>query len=213
MQQARWEEALSSLKKAGDFLPATGPRREAARQVQQQCQHYAALDARLPAVLRRKEKPANAAEHLEFARLCTLKKHYAAAARLYADAFRATPRLAEEPRTRVRYDAACAAALAGCGRAEDGAELGDGERARWREQARRWLRADLAAWTKALDSDTAKAGELVRRTLTQWRGDPDLAGLREPDALDRLPAEERKEWSALWAEVGALLKRTTGPPT
>ena len=34
---------------------------------------------------------------------------------------------------------------------------------------------------------------------------------REPGALDKLPAEERKEWVALWAEVDALLNRATGP--
>ena len=41
-----------------------------------------------------------------------------------------------------------------------------------------------------------------------WRYDTDLAGLREPVALEKLSAEERKKWLALWSEVGALLSRT-----
>jgi hypothetical protein len=51
----------------------------------------------------------------------------------------------------------------------------------------------------------------VTNTLTYWQADPDLAGLREPSALDKLSAEERKEWLALWGEVEALLRRTAHP--
>jgi hypothetical protein len=211
MQQSRFDESAAAIKKASELLPALDPRHVQVRQLRQQCQRYKTLDARLPAVLWGTEKPANAVEQIEFAGLCVLKNRYAAAARLYDDALTTIPRSIDVTRNGLRYNASCAAALAGCGRGEDGAELDNGERARWREQARQWLRADLAVWTKALDSDTAKAGELVRRTLTKWRGEPDLAGLREPGALDRLPAEERKEWSALWAEIDALLNRTTGP--
>jgi serine/threonine-protein kinase len=44
--------------------------------------------------------------------------------------------------------------------------------------------------------------------LTHWQVDPDLAGLREPRALDKLSADEREECLALWKEVGAVLNRT-----
>jgi hypothetical protein len=37
---------------------------------------------------------------------------------------------------------------------------------------------------------------------------PDLVGVREPGALEKLSDEERKEWLALWREVEALLSRT-----
>src|SRR5260370_22251106 len=99
--------------------------------------------------------------------------------RLYADAFAADPTLADDLRAGHRYNAARAAALAGCGRGEDGAGTGEPERARWRAQARQWLRADLAAWGTTLDGDPA-ARHRLPQTLTRWRGDPDLAGLREP---------------------------------
>jgi hypothetical protein len=35
--------------------------------------------------------------------------------------------------------------------------------------------------------------------------------VRDPAALDRLPAGERKEWLALWAEVDDVLRRTGTP--
>ncbi|MFL5342944.1 MAG: hypothetical protein ACJ8F7_22650 [Gemmataceae bacterium] len=35
----------------------------------------------------------------------------------------------------------------------------------------------------------------------------DLAGLREPSALDRLSPDEREDCLALWKEVAAVLSR------
>ena len=36
---------------------------------------------------------------------------------------------------------------------------------------------------------------------------PDLAGVREPSELDKLPADERKKFAALWAQVAAVIDR------
>jgi hypothetical protein len=41
--------------------------------------------------------------------------------------------------------------------------------------------------------------------LARWRADQDLAELREPAELAKLPADERRDCLALWAEVGAQL--------
>jgi serine/threonine-protein kinase len=207
MQQAQFQEAAASLKKASDLLPVGNRNREQAGQQLQQCQRLLILDARLPLILKGTQKPANAAEQIEFGRLCILKKLYATAPRFFADAFALKPELAEELRTNHRYDAACSAALAGCGRGEDGAELSDAERARWRAQARVWLRADLDAWAKLLETSLAVDRAKVQKTLEWWRQDPDLAGLRDPDALAKLPPAERKECRRLWSDLDALLQR------
>ena len=209
MQQARFDEAAASLKKAGDLLPANHPRREEARQLQQQCQRYAILDARLPAVLLGTEKPANAAEQIEFARLCLYKKANAAAARFSRDAFTAEPKLAEVVPAGARYNAACAAALAGCGQGADADTLDDKERALWRRQALEWLRQDLAWWGKALDNGDAQTNAQVRQQMRHWQTDGDLAGVRVKDALARLPDEERKQWDRLWSDVDLLLRRVS----
>ena len=51
--------------------------------------------------------------------------------------------------------------------------------------------------------------ELVAKTLAHWKGDGDLAGVREASALDKLPEAERTEWRALWADVDGLLKKVS----
>jgi serine/threonine-protein kinase len=184
----------------------------------------------LPAFLRGEHQPRDNDERLALVGICQFQGRCHAAARLYADAFATEPALAEdlasacrsraplgdtqpvgrveELATECRYPAARCAALAGCGLGEDGAELSAAERTRWRKQARDWLQADLAVWAKTLDSGSPAARVLVRRLLTQWQADPDLAGLREPSALGRLSADERKECLALWKEVGLVLERT-----
>jgi hypothetical protein len=128
---------------------------------------------------------------------------------LYAEAFAAAPQLADDVRAGRRYDAACAAALAGCGQGDDQGKLSTAEQARLREQARRWLRADLAFWGKVVGGD-AGMKRLALKTLTHWQGDPDLAGLRDPRALDKLPPAERQECRSLWRDVDTLLKRARG---
>jgi serine/threonine-protein kinase len=159
----------------------------------------------LAAFLDGEYRPQDPDERRALLGVCRLTDRSLALARVFTDAFAADPRLAEGLRDGHRYAAARAAARAGCGRGAAAAGLGEPERARWRGQAREWLRADLAAWAKVLESDPAGAGQEVRQQLTRWRTDPELAGVREPAELDRLTAGERKDCLALWAEVGAVL--------
>jgi tetratricopeptide (TPR) repeat protein len=207
LQQARFTEALAALQKVRDLLPARDPRRRQVEQLVRHCQRQANLDARLPAVLQGTDKLAGAAEQIEFARLCLLRKRYAAAARFSRDAFAAEPKLAENVPSGNRYHAARGAALAGCGRGKDAVRL-DEQRAGWRQQALDWLRADLAWMGKVTDKANAQTKALIRRWLQDWQGNPDLAGVRDRAALDRLPEAERKQWLKLWADVSALLERT-----
>jgi hypothetical protein len=37
--------------------------------------------------------------------------------------------------------------------------------------------------------------------------DPDLASVRDREALDQLPEHERETWAQLWANVDALLQK------
>jgi serine/threonine-protein kinase len=210
-EQARFDEALALIKKGHDLLPARDPLREETRPLLQRCQRYMALDARLPRILKGAEKPQSAAEQIEFADLCRLKKLCTAAARLYAAAFAAEPKLAQDVPNGVRYNAACAAAQAACAQGKDPDKPDDKERARWRRQARDWLRQDLAWWGKALDNGNAQTRALVRERMQSWQTDSHLAPLREPSALEALSPEERKDCLALWQEVAALLGRVQTP--
>ena len=46
----------------------------------------------------------------------------------------------------------------------------------------------------------------VEQRLQGWQKDPALAGLRDGEALAKLPAEEREACRKVWAAVAALLK-------
>jgi Flp pilus assembly protein TadD len=169
-------------------------------------ERLAALDARLPDLRSGASRPASPAEGLEGAALCQLpcRRLYAATARFFADAFAAEPAAAEDLGKAYRYNAARAAALAGCGKGGDAAALDAKERARLRTQARDWLAADLAAWRKRLDTGKAEDRTLVGRTLDHWQKDEDFAGVRGDEALAKVPELERAAWRKLWADVDAL---------
>jgi serine/threonine-protein kinase len=161
----------------------------------------------LPAFMAGKYKPQNNDERLALLGASQFMNRTCTMARLYADAFATTPSLADELGAGHRYNAARAAALAGCGHGADATSLGEEERARWLEQARQWLRADLAARARGLDADPAATRGASRMALARWRHEPNLACVREPGELNKLPVVERKEYLALWADVAAVLAR------
>jgi tetratricopeptide (TPR) repeat protein len=162
----------------------------------------------LPAFLGGKHLPADNDERLGLLGVCQFENRTLTLARLYTDAFAADAMLADDFRTGRRAIAAVSAALAGCGQGEDAAGLVDAERAKWRTQAREWLRSDLAAWEKAIKADPAAHRDAARQRLRQWVNDPDLVWVRRPDLLEKLPAGERKDWAVFWSDVNAMLKST-----
>jgi hypothetical protein len=166
----------------------------------------AMLFPNLSAFLEGTYQPADQCERLAFVGAAQSNGLACASARLYADAFAAEPWLADDPVLARRYYAACMAAVAGCGRGKDALYLDDEERSRLRDQARQWLRAELAAWGKKLDTDRS-ANASVETALKRWRTDPDLAGLREPDFLERLPVAESRACREMWNEIDAQIER------
>ncbi len=111
---------------------------------------------------------------------------------LYAAAFAADPKLADDLKAGHRYNAACFASLAAAGQGEDAAKLDDAERTRLRKQALEWLRADLALCTKQLETGKPADRAEVQQTVRHWQKDTDLAGIRDAAALAKLPAENRR---------------------
>ena len=91
-----------------------------------------------------------------------------------------------------RYNAACTAALAGCGQGKDEPPPDEGARARWRKQAIEWLKADLAFWTKQVEAGPQQARAAGMQTLQHWKADTDLAGIREGFALAKPPEDRQK---------------------
>lgn len=187
-----------------DWLEAQILRREAERDLSELLPTLTPLSA----ILQGEAQPVDAAEAVVLAKLFAAKQLDAASTRLWEQAFAAEPALAEDLKAAHRYNAACVAALAGCGQGRDDPQPDDAARARLRRQALAWLQADLRLHAERPEIEVAE----VRGALESWTRDPDLAGVRDPDALDRLPEDERAAWRALWAEVDRLLQRAEGTP-
>jgi serine/threonine-protein kinase len=162
----------------------------------------------LPAFLDGKYQPRDNDERLALLGACQFTNRTRAIARLYACTFAAAPAMLDDLAAGHRYNAARSAALAGCGQGADAIGLGEGEGKQWRDQARQWLQADLAARARALGDGPMAARGVARTALNRWRMDPDLACVRDLRELDKLTPDERKEYLALWAEVDAILART-----
>jgi tetratricopeptide (TPR) repeat protein len=211
-QRGQFRQAVEAYRR-GHELGSKNPRwRYPSAQWLQEAERLAQLDERLAAVLEGKDRPKDAAERLAFAQICQLdsRKRYAAAARFYDEAFVADSKLACEQPSDHRYNAAWAAALAGCGQGKDADKLDTKERTRLRQLALDWLRADLKAWRQVLDKSPDKAGPAIAQQMQHWLQDADFAGVRGPEALGKLPEGERPGWLKLWADVAKTLAQTQG---
>jgi serine/threonine-protein kinase len=210
IEAGEYRAALEALARVDPGPPPADPKLGASTLISR-AEHLLALEPRLPAVVEGCDHPADAEVGAEFARLAFARHSYAAAARLWADAFAAWPRLAGNPTTGNRFQAARAAALAGAegGRPEDATDAPS--RARWREQAAAWLEADLAASASALESGTFRQRAPVLRRLGRWQVDPALAGIRDAHALAGIPEPERRSLRDLWRRIDALRAKAAAP--
>jgi serine/threonine protein kinase/Flp pilus assembly protein TadD len=213
LSKGQFAEALIHLR-SGHELGSKTPRWPyPSAQWVKKCERLVELDAKLPRILKAEVQPADAGERLALAQICQMHKSlYAAAVRFDADAFAEQPKLADDLQGQPRYNAACAAALAGCGQGEDAVKLTDAERAGFRKQALDWLRADLESWRRLLDKEPDRARPLVLQNLCHWLEDTDFAGVRGAEVLKRLPEAKRADWQRLWDHVEALRQRATAAP-
>jgi serine/threonine-protein kinase len=203
--------ALSAVRR-GHELGAKDPnwRYPSARWVRV-CERLVELDDKLPAFLAGKATPASAEEQIELADLCLRKHMNDVSARFFEAGFAAKPALANDLSNGLRYNAACAAVLAACGQAKDSEKIDDKERTRLRRQAQGWLRADLSAWHGRVEKEPDKSRPVLLQTLKHWLEDSDLASVRDPDKLSKLPTAEQEAWRSLWAEVAKTLERANKP--
>jgi hypothetical protein len=204
-------EAIECFREAARLAPALPVYRRALGQTER----WRELLPRLAAVAARPaepKRPFEILELLELARLCRepFQKRYALATRLYAGVFAGTFASSRYAAQEYGYDAARCAALAAAGRDSELTAVGVEEWGRLTGLARRWLRADLAL-RAAQARDPSRAAE-VRELLNHWKEDPDLAAVRDPAWLAAMPAPDRAEWVALWADVDAVLATAARPP-
>ncbi len=169
------------------------------------CERMSRLEARLAESTAGADEPAD--DWLPLAQLCYVRRHYATAADFYAKAIGASQKTADDCRAGHRFNAACAAALAGTGASDDAAGRTDAEKQSWRRQARDWLEKDLAHWTERVTVGGAAGRVDAGWYLTTWRQAGELSSLRDKPAIDQLPPNEREEWRGIWRQVDALIEQ------
>jgi tetratricopeptide (TPR) repeat protein/tRNA A-37 threonylcarbamoyl transferase component Bud32 len=207
-KQGHFDLAASELRQALD-LTSDASARETLHGELAKTERWQGLAPRLPALLSEDHAPRPPAETLDLAFLLHESQRYAQAARLFNEAMEQDPRLVADPTARVRYHAACAAALAADGRSHDEPALTDAERTSLRDRARKNFKSELATCTQTWHSGAPPARAEVPTTLRRWRVDPDLASVRESEPLSRLTPSEQTQWREFWAEVDRLLERSS----
>jgi tetratricopeptide (TPR) repeat protein/serine/threonine protein kinase len=216
VSQGHFVDALSNLERSHEIGSKSVDWKAPSAERVRECRRFIELEPRLPAILRDEDKPKDAEERLALAKLCGIKKLLAASVRFFEEAIVDRPGLGDDLRddrfTGERYNAACIAARAGSGRGKDDPPLGETARARLREKALGWLRADLTAWGKLLEGGAQLDRSRTARMLALWKRDPDLAGIRDEAELAGLPEGEREPFRALWADVEALRKKAVATP-
>ena len=211
LEQGAFNEAAESAQALLRLLPANHSFHEAAEN-RLKTARLQILEKRLPAVLAGTDK-AKAGDLLALAQMCQEKKRYPTAVHLFQEAFEAQSELAHSgaENKQHRYDAACAAALAGCGQGGEAGKLADKEKAKLRRQSRDWLQADLDLYVKKAKEHDIRSVFQVVLYLQHWQQDGDLARVRDPEELAKLPDDERKNWQKLWDDVRQTLKDAQGP--
>jgi tetratricopeptide (TPR) repeat protein len=207
-EQGRFVEALKPFQRCEELLSKSPNAQASAANRTRQCQRLIALESKLPAILSGEIQPANTGECLEFAALCgRYKRLPVSAVRLYMIAFAADPKQADDLLAQHRYKAACSAVQGAAGEGTDTELLPDKVQAMLRRQALLWLRIDLAFYTQEAAGPVAAARAGVQRRLTRWLQEPGLRSIREREALDQLPENERRQWRRLWDDVAELLAK------
>jgi tetratricopeptide (TPR) repeat protein/tRNA A-37 threonylcarbamoyl transferase component Bud32 len=169
------------------------------------------LADRLPGILAGTDRPkdANDLEQLSF--LFHDRRLFAAGARCCESAFRADPKLAENPQSTALHNAACLAIRAGFDEGRDVPPPDAAERARLRGLALTWLRTHLDAWRAPLKSATPESRATLLRRLDECRNDVDFAYARGPEALAKMTGPEQERWKALWADLDQLVAKARDP--
>jgi hypothetical protein len=166
------------------------------------------LCATLPGALVAGEMPGGALERLVLAKLCYERGFLARAADLFRGAFELYPKLARVDWGFARWEAAGAAAQAGCGLSQDAAGLDEERRSALRRQALEWFRADLARSAEiCAGSDPTACGRIRMALVYLGLRDMKLSCVQEDGSLALLPPPERGAWKAFWEELRQLVRR------
>jgi tetratricopeptide (TPR) repeat protein len=210
VENGAYDAAMAELRRAQTHLVLFDPRQAALQTLVEAVERFQKGEQKLPAVLRGEAEPADVHDRVALALICARKlQRPATAGRLFADAFAHGTALGEDATVKFRYLAACSAVLAGTGQADKDGPLDDAECRYWRHQALDWLRANLTASSKQLESGDRRSRAEVLVMMQRCLKEADLAAVRDPAKRAKLPAAERVAWERLWNDFAALLKKAS----
>jgi tetratricopeptide (TPR) repeat protein len=188
------QDALTSSERAIALSQPGSDTAKTAAEMAGVMRHLLRLEPRMEAFLAGRDAAADDAEAYGFAILCYHRSAYVASAEQYSRVM--TSFRPSKPFPWV-LEAAASAALAGTERGSDAALLDEEGRSRWRAQSLAWLRLELDRIRgMASQGRWGAAPDIVR--LRAW---PDLAGLRDPAEIAKLPLPEQRLLREFWEEV------------
>jgi tetratricopeptide (TPR) repeat protein len=208
-EQGKYVLALEALRR-GHELGSKRPSWEyPSEKWVKECQRLIELDRDLPDILAGKKEPADPAELMEFALFGTHRKNrFVEVAELFQRCFLQHPSwVSGTEKPRPRYYAAATAAMAARREGVGVDRLDEAACGAWRDQARRWLRAELDAWAAVQKRGAPAELKALREAVQYWRKDGWLSGVFDKKALAKLPEAERTAWQQLWDDVEALLTK------
>jgi hypothetical protein len=209
--QGRFSQALESVRRGHDIGLKRPDWNHPSLRWLRNAERSVALEKKLTALLAGEAKPAGSDERITLAQVAALKALHWTAVRLYVEGFSDKPALAEDPRAGHRYGAAVAAVQAAFGEGKEAEKPSEEARGELRRRALEWLRADLGAWEKAVNSDPS-ARPLLQLALRQWLQNAALAPVRYKEVLAKRLEAERDDWQKLWADVAEVLKQVQDNP-
>ena len=113
--------------------------------------------------------------------------------------------------TQHAYNAACSAVLAASGKAKGDPPPDESTESSCGGKPVSGLNAELSEWESVDAAGPAQLRAQLTPTLTHWKSDADLAGIRDESELAKLSADERGTLKRLWAAVDELLAKLEPP--
>jgi serine/threonine-protein kinase len=204
----RFSESSAAAQQVIQSPDASEPWRQVMRRRLEMSQCLASIQDKIPALLAGRDELSDAAKLRVLAEWLDLfKRQPVASVRIFDIAFSKEATLKPGPKSPDRFQAACAAALAGCGAGNDTAGLDIKTRKQMRAKSLRWLRADLDYWYNHFMNGKMAERLAAAQAMHAWKDEKNLEAVREPAQLAQFPEAERLEWQELWSAVDALAVR------
>jgi serine/threonine-protein kinase len=170
------------------------------------------LEKKFPTIINDEEELSDQREMLMVMHLARWKQRFRLSALLFEKALKGTDPRASQG---ANYIPACAACLAADGKGFFSQPVMRGaydpvnqtERARLRQLALIWLRADLAYWTRQASSNNPAAKKEAGLMLEICQMDVRLESVRDKERAEKLSKQEQEDWRKFWDDVDKVLKK------